>query len=105
MVYVIMAWFIVGSGTLLAADRLIKLGRTWAKPEMTRPGARSKAWSDITLALTFPFLGWIVLAELPKGNAPIWVRVVDGALVTLSLYLLLRSELRGGRHSRRARAG
>lgn len=93
MVYVI-AWILMGAGALIAVTRLIKLAKTWAKPEMTLPGARSGAWADICIGTLPIFVAGAVLTEEAKEHAAVWAVLCAGLpIVGITFFLLIRSDL------------
>lgn len=91
-----LAWVVLALATLIVARALIKLTIGRAKPEMTEPGARGKAWSDFRWGLLIFNTGLVILAEESKDDAAEWVtRLATFALLSLMLAIWLRSRVRG----------
>jgi hypothetical protein len=89
---VVLAWIVLALTTLSMAQTLIKLTIGRAKPEMTEPGARSKAWSNFRWGLLLFNTGLAILAEESKNDAAEWVtRLATFALLSMMLAIWLRS--------------
>lgn len=70
--YDILTWFIIAAGTYSFAWPLVRLTSGRDKPEMTKPGARSRAWRDLRFALLSIALGVSLLAHGWKHDAARW---------------------------------
>lgn len=91
-----LAWIVLALTTLSMARALIKLRVGRPRPEMTEPGARSKAWSDFRWSLLLFNTGLVFLAAELKDDAAEWVtRLATFAILSLILAIWLRSRVRG----------
>jgi DivIVA domain-containing protein len=70
-VYVV-AWVVIGVGTLEAAPRVIKLLTGRAEPPLTEPGAWRKVWSDLQHSLTTVACGLSLLGIVAGEADPLW---------------------------------
>jgi hypothetical protein len=68
----ILTWFIIAAGTYSFARPLVRLTSGRDKPEMTKPGARSRAWRDLRFSLVLIALGVSFLASGWKHGAARW---------------------------------
>jgi DivIVA domain-containing protein len=95
-VYVV-AWALIGLGTLHAAPSVIKLTIGRARPLMTEPGAWSEAWRDLRQSLVAVASGLNLLGIAESRADPLW-RLAGVPLVAFGGWFLaswLRSRMRG----------
>jgi DivIVA domain-containing protein len=95
-VYVV-AWALIGLGTLHAAPSVIKLTIGRARPLMTEPGAWSEAWRDLRQSLVAVASGLNLLGIAESRADPLW-RLAGVPIVAFGGWFLaswLRSRMRG----------
>jgi DivIVA domain-containing protein len=95
--FYVVAWAVIGLGTLHAAPSVIKLAIGRARPLMTEPGARSEAWRDLRQSLVVVASGLNLLAIVESRADALW-RLADVPIVAFGGWFLacwFRSRLRG----------
>jgi DivIVA domain-containing protein len=95
--FYVVAWALIGLGTLHAAPSVIKLAIGRARPLMTEPGAWSEAWRDLQLPLVVVASGLNQLGIEESRADALW-RLAGVPIVAFGGWFLaswFRSRMRG----------